>query len=230
MGSLVFHPPDPEEAERLRRWLPGFAAYVGGALEIAGATPRGRSPVAREDGSGCPIPPPGVGPGSLRFTVRTAHYATGVLEPLWQCWRARREAGQPLPAAPPAPPALDPPVAATCEFRDGIRLQDDAAVLRLEGELSDDERVLRPAAHALRRWEGSGRPHLVLCLEGVPFIDSFAVTMLLQARRQARDRGGEVHLVGLQPGPRKKLGCYRVLSGFTEHPSVEAALAAIQGS
>jgi anti-sigma B factor antagonist len=71
--------------------------------------------------------------------------------------------------------------------------RDGALVLRVRGELDvDSAQVVRRQLFETVIAEGQ---KVVVDLEGLDFIDSSGLTVLIQTARRVRDRGGELHLV-----------------------------------
>jgi len=69
--------------------------------------------------------------------------------------------------------------------------------------------------------------HIVLDLAEVPYLDSAALGVLVDAVRRAREIGGALHLVNMTPFVRRAFDITRLIKIFQVHESVDAALAAI---
>ena len=95
-------------------------------------------------------------------------------------------------------------------------------VVELAGEMDvQSVRALSPSLHQL----GTSAPRLVLDMSGVKFCDSAGVNVLIIAYRAAKESGGWVRLVGLQPQVHRVYEVSGLASVMPEFPSVDAALA-----
>jgi len=98
-------------------------------------------------------------------------------------------------------------------------------VLGLQGRLTS---VLHPCATALKVLTRiqAGKPSVILDLRAVPSVDASGVGLIAALYRQARERGGDLMLVGLQERPRRLLaicGLLRFLQTFkTEEDALQS--------
>ena len=77
---------------------------------------------------------------------------------------------------------------------------------------------------AVSRQLGAGRRHLVLDLARVPYVDSCALGMMVQAYVSAQRVGGSVRLLNVAPRVRHLLTITRLLTVFGPHqPEAQAA-------
>ena len=72
----------------------------------------------------------------------------------------------------------------------------------------------------LRELLASGKRHIVLDLEGVPFVDSQGLATLVGANRRARELGGALHLTRVTPHVRRALEITRLIRFFRPYNSV----------
>jgi anti-sigma B factor antagonist len=70
-----------------------------------------------------------------------------------------------------------------------------------------------------------GAHHLVISLEGVDFIDSTGLGVLISGLKRTRTRGGELTLVCTEPRILKVFDITGLLSVFAVHDTVDAAVA-----
>jgi anti-sigma B factor antagonist len=73
----------------------------------------------------------------------------------------------------------------------------------------------------------AGKRHIVLNMAGVPYLDSAALGVLVDAVRRARDTGGALHLANVQPFVRRAFEITRLVKIFQVHGSVDEALAVV---
>lgn len=97
-------------------------------------------------------------------------------------------------------------------------------VVALSGEIDmATSPELRERLHALL---GEGRSNLVIDLDGVGFIDSTALGVLIGTMKRARAAGGDVRLVCTQPRVAKVLEITRLDRAFATYTSVDGAVEA----
>jgi anti-sigma B factor antagonist len=82
---------------------------------------------------------------------------------------------------------------------------------------------LRERLHALL---GEGRSNMVIDLDGVGFVDSTALGVLVGTMKRARAAGGDVRLVCTQPRVAKVLEITRLDQAFGTYTSVDGAVEA----
>lgn len=75
----------------------------------------------------------------------------------------------------------------------------------------------------------SGHIFLVLDLEAMPVVDSCGIGAIVDALRQATQRGGDAKLVNPSPFATKTLKMVGILNLFTVYPSEASAVAACDG-
>jgi anti-sigma B factor antagonist len=68
---------------------------------------------------------------------------------------------------------------------------------------------------------GEGAPRIAVDLTDVPFMDSSSLGVLVSCLREARERDGELRLVGVQGSPAKVIALTGLDSAFT----IESSLA-----
>ncbi|NJN18382.1 MAG: STAS domain-containing protein [Oscillochloris sp.] len=77
-----------------------------------------------------------------------------------------------------------------------VRVDNDLAVLDLEGRF--DSYTAPDVTKTLQRTQGKTQ-RVMVNLEGVEFVDSTALAVLVQAMKRSRQRGGELYLCGMRP-------------------------------
>lgn len=108
----------------------------------------------------------------------------------------------------------------TAEAQDGI------PVVHLRGEIDLHTcPQLRTTLHGLME---AGKKNIVLDMAEVPYLDSAALGVLVDAVRRAREAGGALHLVQVTPFVLRAFEITRLIKIFQVHPSVDAALAAVK--
>ena len=98
-------------------------------------------------------------------------------------------------------------------------------VLHIRGEI--DLHTCPQLRTALREQMDAGKYHLVLDLSEVPYLDSAALGVLVDAVRRAREQNGGLHLVQVTPFVQRAFEITRLIKIFHLHESLEAALVAI---
>ena len=73
---------------------------------------------------------------------------------------------------------------------------------------------------------GAGRSHLVIDLDGVDFIDSVGLGVVVGALKRCRTHGGDLMVAGALPRVRSLFEITRLDEIIELHPDVEHALAA----
>ncbi|MFJ8668809.1 STAS domain-containing protein [Streptomyces sp. NPDC093600] len=100
----------------------------------------------------------------------------------------------------------------------------DTAVLAVGGELDNDTATL--LHHHLANQFVHGRRHLVLDLSRLGFMDSSGLNILIRAARDARESGGDLHLVAPTPAVRRILEITGLTMTTPLHADVAQALVA----
>ncbi|MGW0469173.1 STAS domain-containing protein [Streptomyces sp. NPDC003027] len=100
----------------------------------------------------------------------------------------------------------------------------DTAVLAVGGELDIDTATL--LHHHLANQFVHGRRHLVLDLSRLAFMDSSGLNVLIRAARDARESGGDLHLVAPTPAVRRILEITGLTMTTPLHADVAQALVA----
>jgi anti-sigma B factor antagonist len=95
-----------------------------------------------------------------------------------------------------------------------------ATIVGLSGRF--DAHETEQVGSALRQAAPGGE--VVVDLGGVNFIDSSALSTLVQAMKRAREQGGEIKLAQLQSPVRIIFELTRLDKAFSIYPSVEEAL------
>lgn len=98
-------------------------------------------------------------------------------------------------------------------------------VLHLQGEI--DLHTCPQLRVLLVEYLEARRAHIVLDLAQVPYLDSAALGVLVDAVRRAREINGALHLVHMTPFVRRAFEITRLIKIFQVHDSVDAALASI---
>lgn len=104
--------------------------------------------------------------------------------------------------------------------------EDGVPVVQLKGEI--DLHTCPQLRTALQDLMAAGKYRIVLDLEQVPYLDSAALGVLVDAVRRARENGGGIHLVQVTPFVQRAFEITRLIKIFQVHDSVEAAQAAAQ--
>lgn len=97
-------------------------------------------------------------------------------------------------------------------------------LLRLRGEI--DLHTCPQLRVALQQLMEAGKFSLVLDLDEVPYLDSAALGVLVDAVRRSREHGGGLFLARVQPFVRRAFEITRLIKIFQVHDTVEAALQA----
>ena len=87
------------------------------------------------------------------------------------------------------------------ELTFGSRTHDGWTILSVAGEL--DLHTSPQLQRALSGAFDDGASHVALDLEDVPFMDSSSLGVIVGGSKLARERGGELALMSLQPSPAK---------------------------
>jgi anti-sigma B factor antagonist len=98
-------------------------------------------------------------------------------------------------------------------------------VVELRGEL--DLHTCPQLRTTLLDLMNANKRHVVLNMAGVPYLDSAALGVLVDAVRRARDMGGALHLTNVQPFVRRAFEITRLVKIFQMHNSVDDALAVV---
>lgn len=99
-----------------------------------------------------------------------------------------------------------------------------AAVLHVHGRL--DLAAASEVKNAILRAVEDDRPHVVVDLEDVPFVDSSGLGALIGGLRAARSAGGDLRIANPGPQARMILELTTLDRVLVNHETVEAALAA----
>ena len=101
-------------------------------------------------------------------------------------------------------------------------------VLRVRGEI--DLHTCPQLRSMLLDLLGAGKSRLVLDLAEVPYLDSAALGVLVDAVRRAREMGGGLYLVRMTPFVKRAFEITRLVKIFQVHDTEEAALQAIMSA
>ncbi|GAA3398572.1 STAS domain-containing protein [Streptomyces roseoviridis] len=101
----------------------------------------------------------------------------------------------------------------------------ETAILTVGGEMDVDTATF--LHHHVANQFLHGRRHLVLDLSALSFMDSSGLNVVIKAVREARERGGDVHLVAPTPTVRRLLEITGLHVTTPLHADVEEALAAV---
>ncbi|HEV2295944.1 MAG TPA: anti-sigma factor antagonist [Tepidisphaeraceae bacterium] len=109
------------------------------------------------------------------------------------------------------------------ELVHGMRRQGDAVVASLVGEidLHNSPKVRAALLDALQREKPQ---RLILNLQGVPYMDSSAIAVLVESLQKIRRTGGKIYLTNLQPRVKGLLEIARLDAIFVLADSEEEAL------
>src|SRR3954467_12141047 len=104
-----------------------------------------------------------------------------------------------------------------------VRPEGDAVIATLRGEI--DLHNSPPVRTALLKLLDESKPaKLVLNLADVPYMDSSAIAVLVEALQKLRKSGGKIYLTDLQPRVKGLLEIARLDSIFVVSPTDEDAL------
>ncbi|MGW0119656.1 STAS domain-containing protein [Streptomyces sp. NPDC003327] len=106
------------------------------------------------------------------------------------------------------------------EVRDAV-----TALLTVGGEM--DAETATFLHHHVANQFLHGRRHLVLDLSALSFMDSSGLNVVIKAAREARERGGDVHLVAPTPAVRRLLEITGLTVTTPVHEDIEEALATV---
>lgn len=110
------------------------------------------------------------------------------------------------------------------ELIDNVRHQDVALLANVHGEIdlhsSPDLR-----GHLMRLLDATKPRKLILNLGDVPYMDSSAIAVLVEALQRIRKTGGTVYLTNLQPRVKGLLEIARLETIFTVCDNEQTALA-----
>jgi len=105
------------------------------------------------------------------------------------------------------------------------RREGDAIIARVEGEIDlHNSPELRSAL--LQLLQGGPAKKLILNVSGVPYMDSSAIAVLVEALQKMRKFGGKLYLTGLQPRVRGLLEIARLDTIFVLKKDEQEALQA----
>ncbi|MET9378225.1 STAS domain-containing protein [Streptomyces sp. NPDC002992] len=100
------------------------------------------------------------------------------------------------------------------------------AILTVGGELDIETATL--LHHHVANQFLHGRRHLVLDLSALGFMDSSGLNVVIKGAREAREMGGDLHLVAPTPAVRRLLEITGLHVTTPIHADVEAALADVR--
>jgi anti-sigma B factor antagonist len=109
-----------------------------------------------------------------------------------------------------------------------IKQSGNVCTLKLKGPLKMGEPV-NQFDRAVQSAFASGHVFLVLDLEAMPVVDSCGIGAIVDALRQATQRGGDAKLVNPSPFATKTLKMVGILNLFTVYPTEASAVAACGG-
>lgn len=109
------------------------------------------------------------------------------------------------------------------ELVQGIRRQGDAVLASIVGEidLHNSPQVRTTLLETLQREQPQ---RLILNLEGVPYMDSSAIAVLVESLQKIRKLGGKIYLTNLQPRVKGLLEIARLDAIFVLTASEEEAM------
>ena len=106
-----------------------------------------------------------------------------------------------------------------------IETETGVPIVQLRGEI--DLHTCPDLRATLQRLMEAGKHDIVLNLSEVPYLDSAALGVLVDAVRRAREHNGGIHLAQVTPFVLRAFEITRLIKIFQVHDTVEAALAAI---
>lgn len=106
------------------------------------------------------------------------------------------------------------------------RVTDGVTVITLEGDF--DAAAAPSVEGRLQALVKEGQHRLVVDLSGVAYIASAGLRVLLAALKAARNSGGDLRLVGLQPAVKEVFDMAGFTPLFKVYADVEAATASFQ--
>jgi anti-sigma B factor antagonist len=98
-------------------------------------------------------------------------------------------------------------------FVPAVRREGETVIATIKGEI-DLHNSPQVRANLLRFLEEEKPKKLVLNLSGVPYMDSSAIAVLVEALQKMRKTGGKIHLTDLQPRVKGLLEIARLDSIF----------------
>jgi len=103
--------------------------------------------------------------------------------------------------------------------------KDNITIARFEAhEISSLDRIDEPLEQFKREIE-AGRPeHLLIDFEGIEFVATTAINMLLVILKRVRTYGGDVYLCCLSPAVRRVFDVMQLAELFEIYPDRQAAL------
>ena len=101
-------------------------------------------------------------------------------------------------------------------------------IIHLQGEI--DLHTCPQLRTVLQDLMEAGKCVIILNLAEVPYLDSAALGVLVDAVRRARESEGAIHLVQITPFVRRAFEITRLIKIFRVHDSLEAALEATRSS
>ncbi|MET9952460.1 STAS domain-containing protein [Streptomyces sp. NPDC006339] len=100
------------------------------------------------------------------------------------------------------------------------------AILTVGGEM--DVETATFVHHHIANQFLHGRRHLVLDLSALTFMDSSGLNVVIKGAREARERGGDLHLVAPMPAVRRLLEITGLTVTTPLHADLDEALAAVR--
>ncbi len=98
-------------------------------------------------------------------------------------------------------------------------------VIHLRGEI--DLHTCPELREAFKKLMDEGAHMIILNLAEVPYLDSAALGVLVDAVRRAREHNGSIHLVQVTPFVLRAFEITRLIKIFQVHPTEEDALRAV---
>ena len=109
-----------------------------------------------------------------------------------------------------------------------VETETGVPVLQIRGEI--DLHTCPQLRTTLLELMEAGKHDIVLDLAEVPYLDSAALGVLVDAVRRAREHNGGIHLAHVTPFVLRAFEITRLIKIFQVHDTVDAALAAAQAS
>ena len=110
-----------------------------------------------------------------------------------------------------------------------LSIHSSGEVVTIEVAGSIDALTCAPVEGALNEQFAAGRRNVVLDLAGVDFTSSTGLRMIRSAAKEARRRGGDLRLSGLQPAVARVLSISGFLGLLKTYPDREGAVASYAG-
>lgn len=106
----------------------------------------------------------------------------------------------------------------------------DVTIFDVRGRMTIEDTSDMALVNRVRSLVQEGRGHILLNLEGVPFVDTMGLCNIIQAYVTARRQGGSLKLVHLERHVREVLRITKLLTVFEAFDSEAEAIASFRGA